>query len=52
MTWALRSLYTQVVHTHLEGAALDIQTALFHTFRYAVSRVKAKTVRAQMENVV
>eukprot|EP00966_Prymnesium_polylepis_P316903 7322321-Prymnesium_polylepis.1 len=35
MTWALRSLYAQVVHIHLEGVALDIQTALFHTFRYA-----------------
>ena len=41
VTWALRSLYAQVVHTHLEGGALDIQTALFHTFRYAVSRTKA-----------
>jgi len=41
VTWALRSLYAQKVHTHLEGGALDIQTALFHTFRHAISRTKA-----------
>ena len=41
VTWALRSLYAQIVHTHLEGGTLDIQAALFHTFRYAVSRTKA-----------
>eukprot|EP00966_Prymnesium_polylepis_P047601 1102283-Prymnesium_polylepis.1 len=41
VTWPLRLLYAQVVHTHLEGVALDIRTALFHTFRYAVSITKA-----------